>query len=66
MEKPSSTPKAISLYPNQIEIVEQFAARTGRNFSNAIQWIVSTWAEEHREEWDNESLSERQPEEELT
>jgi hypothetical protein len=58
MEKSNSTPKAVSLYPNHIEIIEQFAARTGRTFSNAVQWIVSTWAEEHRELWNGQPASE--------
>ena len=39
--KSISTPTA--LYPSQRAIVEAFAAKTGRSFSNAMQFIIEDW-----------------------
>lgn len=41
-EKAVSTP--ISLYPTQRAIADAFAAETGRNLSNAVQYIIEDWA----------------------
>lgn len=41
-KKAVSTP--ISLYPTQRAIAEAFAEETGRNLSNAIQFIIEDWA----------------------
>ncbi len=40
-EKAETTP--ITLYPRQIAIVEAFAAKDGRKFSNAVQFIIEDW-----------------------
>ena len=34
----------ITLYPEQIEIVKQFAKASRRNFSNALRFIIEEWA----------------------
>lgn len=39
--KSTSTPT--SLYPRQRAIVEAFAAKTNRSFSNAVQFIIEDW-----------------------
>ncbi len=39
--KSTSTPTA--LYPQQRAIVEAFAAKTNRSFSNAMQFIIEDW-----------------------
>lgn len=40
-EKAETTP--ITLYPKQIAIVEAFATKNGRKFSNAVQFIIEDW-----------------------
>lgn len=40
-EKAETTP--VTLYPRQIAIVEAFAAKDGRKFSNAVQFIIEAW-----------------------
>jgi hypothetical protein len=39
--KSVATPTA--LYPSQRAIVEAFAAKSGRSFSNAMQFIIEDW-----------------------
>ncbi len=34
----------LSLYPAQRAIVEAFAKKTNRSFSNAVQFIIEDWA----------------------
>lgn len=35
--------KPITLYPTQRTIVEAFAKKNGRSFSNAVQFIIEDW-----------------------
>ncbi len=44
MTDEKAVPTPVSLYPTQRAIVEAFADKTGRNFSNAIQFIIEDWA----------------------
>lgn len=39
-----AVPQNITLYPAQRAIVEAFAERTNRKFSNAVQFIIEDWA----------------------
>lgn len=54
----SAVTKAIAIYPHQVAIVEKFAHRSGRSFSNAVQWIVSQWSTEHPGEWNGGAADE--------
>jgi len=40
-DKSISTP--VALYPTQRTIVETFAKKNGRSFSNAVQFIIEDW-----------------------
>lgn len=39
--KSATTP--VALYPKQIAIVEAFATKNSRTFSNAVQFIIEDW-----------------------
>lgn len=38
----------VALYPSQIAIVRELAARERRSFSNALQVIIEQWAESEK------------------
>ncbi len=44
MTHEKAVPTPISLYPTQRAIADAFADETGRNLSNAIQFIIEDWA----------------------
>lgn len=41
--KDNAVPQNVTLYPAQRAIVEAFAQRTNRTFSNALQFIIEDW-----------------------
>lgn len=47
-----TTNRAVSLYPNQIAIIEALAKTERRSFSNALQVIVEQWYDAHIEDYD--------------
>lgn len=42
--KATATSKNVALYPVHLEIVREFGEQDGRNFSNAMQYIIEDWA----------------------
>jgi hypothetical protein len=44
-----SASKPVALYPRQVAIVEAFAQREHRTFSNAIQHIIEEWAKQNED-----------------
>jgi hypothetical protein len=41
--KENAIPQNVTLYPTQRSVVEAFAQRTNRTFSNALQFIIEDW-----------------------
>lgn len=46
-----TTNRAVSFYPNHIAVIEEFAKRERRTFSNAVQVIVEQWYDANIEDF---------------
>ncbi len=42
-DQQNTTTRNISLYPEQVDVLEQVAKDIGGNFSAAVRYIVSDW-----------------------
>ena len=56
MARETADTTSITIYPKHRQIIEEVARRSGRSFSNAVQWIIGQWANEHPDDWNGQPL----------